>query len=139
MKWTLLTVGGILLMAGMSSAAEARHYRHRHYQHVARSYDSGSIVAHPAGCPHSAFCGCGASVHLFGHPVRELFLASAWFKFPRASWAPGVAGVRHHHVFVVESVVDAGHVLAWDANSGGHATRVHVISTAGYTPVQPRG
>lgn len=132
MRKVLITAAALFTL--MSTGAEARHYHH-----LVRSYDSGSIVEHPAGCPRSAFCGCGASVRKFGRPIRELFLAVAWFKFPRTVWAAGVAGVRRHHVFIVEQVVDAGHVLAYDANSGGHATRVHVISTAGYTPVQPRG
>jgi hypothetical protein len=39
----------------------------------------------------------------------------------------------------VEQVLSDGKVLAYDANSGGHATRIHVISTAGYVPVQPHG
>ncbi len=125
----------VLALILTGTGVEARHFRHHGY----RTYDSGSIVGHPAGCPQSAFCGCGASVRLFGHPVRELFLAANWFKFPRAAWAPGVAGVRQHHVFVVEQVLGDGRVLAYDANSGGRATRLHVISTAGYTPVQPHG
>jgi len=99
---------------------------------------SSQIVEHPAGCPRSAFCGCGAALHVFGHHVRELWLAANWFRFPRTAWAPGVAGVRPHHVFIVEQVLGKGKVLAYDANSGGHATRVHVISTAGYVSVQPR-
>jgi hypothetical protein len=98
-----------------------------------------TVVAHPAGCPRVAFCGCGAAVRVFGHPVRDLWLAANWFKFPRASLAPGTVAVKHHHVFVVEQVLGNGMVLAYDANSGGHATRIHMRSVAGYTIVQPRG
>jgi hypothetical protein len=135
---TEMRFGIILGLVGalFASSAEARHHRH------ARGglYDSGSVVEHPAGCPHRAFCGCGAALHVFGHHVRELWLAANWLRFPRAmGWAPGVAGVRRHHVFIVEQVLGDGRVLAWDANSGRGLTRVHVISTAGYVPVQPRG
>lgn len=133
-----LVAAALIAVATLTGAGEVQAAHHRHH-HFGRVYDSGSIVSHPAGCPHSAFCGCGASARVFGHPVRELYLAANWFKFPRTQWAPGVAGVRRHHVFIVEQVVGNGRVLAYDANSGGHATRVHVISTAGYTPVQPRG
>ena len=50
---------------------------------------AASIVAHPAGCPSRAFCGCGAAVRLFGRPIRALWLAANWFRFPRAVPAPG--------------------------------------------------
>src|SRR3974390_2036313 len=79
----------------------AKHYSHHHYRYA--SYDSGSVVSHPSGCPWHAFCGCGASVRIFGHPVRNLFLAANWFGFPRAAPAPGMAAVRRHHVFIIEA------------------------------------
>ncbi len=97
------------------------------------------IVPHPAGCPRVAFCGCGAAVHLLGAPIRALWLAANWFKFPRAAPAPGMAAVRQHHVFAIERVLGNGLVLAYDANSGGHLTRIHVRSLAGYRVVDPRG
>jgi len=97
------------------------------------------IVAHPAGCPARAFCGCGASIEVFGRSIRELWLASAWFKFPRTSPAPGMAAVRRHHVFVIREVIGGNMVLAYDANSGGRQTRIHARSLAGYTVVNPRG
>lgn len=139
------------IMLAFVTTAEARH---RHYSgashgahhHSVKSgharfarYDSGSVVAHPAGCPWHAFCGCGASVKVFGHPVRSLYLAANWFGFPRASAAPGMVAVRSHHVFVIEAVHGDGTVTAYDANSGGHQTRVHRISLAGYTVVNPHG
>ena len=37
---------------------------------------SAAIVAHPAGCPSRAFCGCGAAVRVFGAPIRSLWLAA---------------------------------------------------------------
>src|SRR3569623_3640440 len=46
------------------------------------------ILPHPAGCPRRAFCGCGAAVEVFGKPVRSLWLAATWLRFPRATPAP---------------------------------------------------
>ena len=97
-----------------------------------------ALTSHPAGCPARAFCGCGAAVRVFGHPVRELFLASNWFKFPRASPASGMVAVRHGHVFVLEEHAQGNEWLVYDANSGGHQTRIHHRSIAGYTIVNPR-
>lgn len=96
------------------------------------------IVAHPAGCPARAFCGCGASIEVFGRSIRELWLAANWYRFPRAAPAPGMVAVRRHHVFVIREVRGPGLVLAYDANSGGRKTRIHLRSLAGYTVVNPR-
>ena len=98
-----------------------------------------AVVAHPSGCPARAFCGCGTAVRLLGAPVRSLWLAANWFRFPRAAPAPGMAAVRRHHVFAIEQVLGNGKVLAYDPNSGGHKTRIHVRSLAGYVIVNPRG
>ena len=119
----------LLLNLTLLSGAQARP------RHV---WDNGRIVSHPSGCPWRAFCGCAASVHVFGHPVRSLFLASNWFRFPRAHLAPGMAAVRRGHVFVIDAVNGDGTVTAYDGNSGGHLTRIHRISLAGYTVVNPR-
>lgn len=96
------------------------------------------LLPHPVGCPARAFCGCGASIEVFGKSIRELWLARAWFKFPRAEPAPGMVAVRRHHVFVIREVRAPGLVLAYDANSGGRRTRIHLRSLAGYTVVDPR-
>ena len=98
----------------------------------------GAVVAHPAGCPARAFCGCGASVRVFGRPVRGLYLAAAWLRFPRAAHAPGMVAARSHHVMVLEQHVSGDDWLVYDANSGGHATRLHVRSIRGYAIVNPR-
>lgn len=95
-------------------------------------------IAHPPGCPRRAFCGCGAAVRLFGRPIRELWLARNWFKFPRAYAASGNVAVRRHHVFVLERHVEGNLWLVTDHNSGGHRSRLHVRSIAGYTIVNPR-
>lgn len=101
-------------------------------------HSGGSIVAHPSGCPARAFCGCGAAVRVFGVPVRSLWLAANWFKFPRSSPASGMVAVRRHHVFVLEAHIGGDTWQVFDANSGGRATRIHARSIAGYTIVNPR-
>lgn len=97
------------------------------------------IVSHPAGCPYRAFCGCGVSIKVFGKTVNNLFLASNWFKFPRSSPAPGMVAVRRHHVFYILEVRSENNVLAYDPNSGGHKTRIHVRNLAGYSVRNPHG
>ena len=96
------------------------------------------ILPHPAGCPARAFCGCGAALRVFGHQVRELWLAANWFRFPRTAPAPGKAAVRRHHVFVLEQHIAGSIWLVYDANSGRHQTRLHPRSIAGYAIVDPR-
>lgn len=116
--------------------AEARHHR---YHRVVYSTDQGQILGgRPSGCPH-AFCGCGTSIHVFGRIIPELNLASNWLRFPRAYPAPGMVAVRNHHVFAIESVNGDGTVVAYDPNSGGHATRLHTVSLSGYSVRDPRG
>lgn len=97
------------------------------------------IVSHPQGCPWRLFCGCGASVEIFGRPIRSLYLAANWLKFPRAACAPGHAAARSGHVFVIRHCYGDGTVLAYDANSGGHQTRIHRVSLRGYRVVDPHG
>jgi hypothetical protein len=123
-----------LIVCLFAFPAEARHHHHHHHY---RSYDRGEIVAHPTGCPWHAFCGCGVSVEVFGHPVRDLFLARNWYRFPRAAPAPGMVAVRRHHVFAIRAIDGNGNAIVYDPNSGGHQTRVHSRSLAGYTIVNP--
>lgn len=112
-----------------TSPAEARHKGRR---------GDVTVVAHPSGCPSRSFCGCGAAVRIFGRPVRELWLARNWFKFPRTSPASGMVAVRRHHVFVLEAHLGGDVWQVFDANSGGHATRIHPRSIVGYVIVNPR-
>jgi hypothetical protein len=49
----------------------------------------------------------------------------------------GMLAARHGHVFVLEQHVGGDVWMAYDANSGGHATRIHVRSLRGYTVVNP--
>lgn len=100
---------------------------------------SGAVVAHPIGCPSTAFCGCGAAVRVFGAPVRSLWLAANWFRFPRTAPGAGMVAVRRHHVMVLEADLGGGMWRVFDANGGRHMTFVHPRSLAGYTIVNPHG
>jgi hypothetical protein len=96
------------------------------------------IGGRPSGCP-SRFCGCGASLHLFGRIIPALNLAANWLRFPRTSPAPKMAAARRGHVFVHDQHIAGDVWLVYDANSGGHRTRIHQRSIAGFTIVDPRG
>ncbi|WP_271572476.1 hypothetical protein [Bradyrhizobium sp. CCBAU 11386] len=95
------------------------------------------VGGRPAGCP-SSFCGCGAALRVFGRMVPQLNLAANWLRFPRTSPAPGMVAARRGHVFVLEQHLGGDIWMAYDANSGGHATRMHARSLRGYTVVNPR-
>ena len=124
-----------------SASAKHRHYRHQHHTSTfSRNVNTeGQIVSHPSGCPSHAFCGCGVSVRVFGRPIRNLFLASNWFKFPPGHPGPGMVAVRNHHVMYIEAVDGNGNAVVYDPNSGGHATRIHTRSLAGYSVRNPHG
>ena len=98
--------------------------------------DDRTVGGRPTGCPR-AFCGCGAAIRVFGHVVPELNLAANWLRFPRASPAPGMVAARRGHVFVLEQSLGGDMWMAYDANSGGSATRIHARSLRGYTVVNP--
>ena len=145
MKIRVMAAFAVALLTVVSTSAQARH-RHHHYRHHYQHHriyrgDFGDtqIVSHPSGCPRIAFCGCGAAVEIFGRPIRELWLAANWLRFPRAFPAPGMVAVRQHHVFVIREVHGDGTVLAYDANSGGHRTRIHNVSLRGYSVRDPHG
>jgi len=115
---------------------DSRYERPRHFQ--ARASGEG-YLPHPAGCPSRAFCACGAAVEVFGSAIRSLWPASAWYRFPRTSPAPGMVGVRSHHVFVLRQHVEGSVWLIADYNSGGHQSRLHQRSISGYAIVNPHG
>jgi hypothetical protein len=98
------------------------------------------VVGHrPAGCPH-AYCGCEASLYVFGKIRPMLNVARNWrVLFPRTAPAPGMAAVRTHHVMVLMSHVSGNRWLVHDGNSGGGLIREHVMSIHGYTIVDPHG
>jgi hypothetical protein len=96
------------------------------------------IGGRPAACPYQ-YCGCEASIYLFGAIKRDLNLAANWIrKFPRAHPAPGMAAARRHHVMVLIRHVAGSKWFVHDGNSGKHLTREHVRSIAGYVIVDPR-
>lgn len=99
------------------------------------------IVAHPHGCPARNFCGCGLSVHFFGKSIRDLWLARNWLRFPHAMAAEGMAAVKRggHHVFGLLRHIAGDTWMVYDANSGGHRTRIHPRSIRGYIIVNPHG
>lgn len=90
----------------------------------------------PSGCPYE-YCGCEASLYVFGEIRPRLNLASNWRKyFPRAKAAPGMAAVRSHHVMILMSHADGSNWLVHDGNVN-HMTREHIVSIRGYTIVDP--
>lgn len=122
------------------NAAEARPRHHRRVSvglHRVMAEGAGRVVAHPSGCPYQAFCGCGAAVRIFGRPIRSLWLARNWLRFPSVAPSPGVVAVRSHHVFVLERQISGSTWLVYDANSGRHRTRIHPRSIAGFRIVNP--
>jgi len=160
----LRLLAGALALVLLTGSAEARHAHHHAFRsgnvHCDDRYawtcdvrgwheqrrseprsraDRAEVVAHPAGCPRVAFCGCGAAVEVFGKPIRWLWLAANWLKFPHAEPAAGMAAVRQHHVMIIREYLGGGRALVYDANSGRHLTRVHEVSLRGYSIRNPRG
>jgi hypothetical protein len=136
MKFRYTAVVAFFILASLNPA-HAKHHRQHHH----RYYDAGTVIGgRPAGCPHQ-FCGCGASLRVFGKIIPSLNLASNWYRFPRAfSPASGMVAVRPHHVFVLERPgSQPGVWLVRDSNSGNHLTRLHERSISGYTIVNPNG
>jgi hypothetical protein len=149
MKRCLFAVVAFIVL-GTNAHASSHHFYHHHYQHHAargaalsrhasNSYGRGEVVAHPSGCPRTLFCGCGAA-HEVGLSDRSLWLAGNWRKFPRAAAAPGMAAVwGTRHVAIIRETHGDGTATVYDANSGGGLTRVHRVSLAGLTIVDPHG
>jgi hypothetical protein len=117
----------------------ARHSRAggRAYARAQISGQAQILGGRPAGCPRQ-FCGCVASIKLFGRIRADLNLASNWLrKFPRTSPAPLMAAARPGHVMVLLSHVSGDRWLVHDGNSGGGRTRIHVRSIRGFAVVNP--
>ena len=114
--------------------------RHSAIQRALEGRETASQVigGRPSGCPH-AFCGCSASLKVFGRIIPALNLAANWRRFPPSVPAPGMVAWRAHHVFVILAVNGDGTVVAHDGNSGHHLTRVHTVSLRGYRVVDPHG
>ena len=142
MKMAFRSVVLVVALLVCSVQAEARPYRYHHRlqylpQTMVMLASSEHVVgARPSGCPH-AFCGCEASIYRFGRVIPELNLAANWRRFPRAMPAPGMAAVRSGHVMILQQQVAGNVWLVHDGNSGGHVTREHARSIAGYMIVDP--
>jgi len=113
----------------------------RQIQRLATGFTkAGTVIGgRPPGCPR-AYCGCGASIETFGRIVPGLNLAANWLRrFPRAAPAPEMAAARPGHVFILKQHIAGDVWMVHDSNSGGHRTRMHERSIAGYTIVNPHG
>jgi len=130
-----------LLLPSIQAQAHP-HHSHYRFHHLPRTMvmlapSDGRIVGgRPSGCPN-AFCGCEASLYRFGRVIPELNLASNWRRFPRAAPMPGMAAVRSGHVMILQQHVAGDVWYVHDGNSGGHMTREHPRSIAGYAIVDP--
>lgn len=135
-----LAVSSLALTTPAIAHGHKRHHRHHHHRYVdANGNVSRVIGGRPRGCPH-AYCGCSASLYLFGRIIPSLNLAANWIRdFPRTLPAPRTVAARRHHVMVLLRHIDGDRWLVRDANSGRHLTRVHVRSIRGYVIVDPRG
>lgn len=103
------------------------------------SRSRGTVIGgRPSGCP-SRYCGCSASLYVFGKIIPHLNLAANWLRFPRATPAPRMVAARRGHVFVLVEHRGGNTWLVHDGNSGGRLTRLHERSIAGYTVVNPHG
>lgn len=106
--------------------------------HRVMAEGAGRIVGgRPRGCPRR-YCGCGASLHIFGRIIPSLNRAANWLRFPRAAPAPGMVAARRGHVFVLKRHLHGKVWLVHDSNSGRGKTRIHPRSVAGFTIVDPR-
>lgn len=132
-------------LVGPKADAKSHNFHHRthahrsvhHHRHVPDANGNRVIGGSPHGCPRVAFCGCALAQRIFGVPQRDLWLASNWFRFRKASPAENMVAVRQHHVFQLIAQVRGNTWLVWDPNSGHHRTRVHQRSIAGYVIVNP--
>lgn len=131
----LRLLAAAMLCVLMTHAAEAKHRHHRRVspglQRVMADGAGRVVGGRPAGCPRR-YCGCGASLHVFGRIIPSLNLAANWLRFPRAWPAAGMVAARRGHVFVLERHIIGSTWWVYDANSGRHRTRVHARSIAGF-------
>lgn len=125
-------MAALLAVLVSTTVADARPRKHRHHQAT-----DTTIVAHPAGCPRTLFCGCGVSVRVFGRPIRSLYLASNYgYYFNQTSFRPGVVAYRSGHaVYVTGGTV--ANATVYDPNSGRHLTRIHSRDLSRYRFVDP--
>lgn len=104
----------VALTVALATPTSARPLR----PHAAR-LEVGTLLAHPAGCPRIAFCGCGAASHLGLHD-RRLWLARNWPRYYRGSTP---VAVWRGHVAVIDHMTGPHTAMVYDYNSGGHRSR----------------
>lgn len=131
----------VLTLLAMVAPAQARQH-HRHHVAAVQHGDWATMTGvtrlpHPSGCPARLFCGCGVSVDVFGHPVRSLYLASAWRRFPSAMPAPGMVAWHAHHVMRLRQQVRGSVWLVYDPNGGRGGTWLHERDIRSYRIVDP--
>jgi hypothetical protein len=138
--YSVLCVAAGLLAVSAQAEARPHAYIHRVQQFRQATAmlpgDERVVGGRPSGCPN-AFCGCEAALYRFGHMIPELNLAGNWRRFPRAAPAPGMAAANSGHVMILQQHVAGDIWYVHDGNSGGHVTREHPRSIAGYTIVDP--
>jgi hypothetical protein len=138
--YRVVFVVAALLILPIQAEAQPHSYFHRvlRFQQAMAMLpgDEKVVSGRPSGCPN-AFCGCEASLYKFGRIIPELNLAGNWLRFPRVAPAPGMAAVRSSHVMILQQHVSGDVWYVHDGNSGGHVTREHPRSIAGYAIVDP--
>ncbi|WP_456717283.1 MULTISPECIES: hypothetical protein [unclassified Bradyrhizobium] len=103
-----------------------------------RSQDT-VVGSRPAGCP-SRWCGCQASIEVFGKIIPFLNRAANWLAFTHVSHAsasPEMAAVRgRNHVVILKRQISATRWVVKDGNWGGK-THIRETDLSGYTVVDP--
>lgn len=101
------------------------------------AFASARADERPWQCPQRAWCGCAASLKVFGENRRELWNARAWLKLgrPVSKPAPGVIAVYARgkgrgHVGIVTAVPGPHRIVLWSGNDLG-AIRERERSTDG--------
>jgi hypothetical protein len=96
----------------------------------------------PSGCP-AKFCGCGASIEVFGQIIQRLNRAANWFRdFPHVAYTNASAGMvagNSRHVFVLKEHLRNDVWLVKNYNGADHKTSLQERRLSQYTVVDPRG
>lgn len=98
------------------------------------------IGGRPPGCPQQ-FCGCGASLEVFGKIIPRLNRAAQWFlEFRRVAHADATSGMvagNTSHVFVLLRHIAGDDWLVKNYNGRGHRTSIQRRRLTHYTVVDP--
>lgn len=99
------------------------------------------VGGRPAGCPHK-WCGCQASIEVFGRILPYLNKAANWLvAFPhvaQTAGSPGMAAARRDHVVVLRKHIEG---TRWEIKDGNYSGAAHIreldLRASGYTIVDP--